>query len=149
SLTTIAGLLAVWSAMSPRHRLLRLAVFFALPVALWLAPARELAKDVLLEMTTVALLILAVCFVPQAPYGRTYAKLPKLRFGLGAMFYATFLAALGVAVGSLVAPQFAGWAPEHVLRWLLDPVAISVAIAGAAYFAYGTGGRIKRLSALL
>src|SRR5467141_2130766 len=83
SLTTTAGLIAVWAALSSRLRLLRLTAFCALPLALWLASAPELVSQLLVEMAVIAIIIIAVPFVARAPYGRTFAKLPKLRFGLG------------------------------------------------------------------
>ena len=150
SLTTTAGLLAVWAALSPRHRLLRVLASRALPLALWLASAPELVSHLLVEMAVIAISIIAVPLSCDPPYGRTYAKLPKFRFGLATLFYATFLVALILAAASLLGPQFAGSAPKHFV-WLVEPISLSAAIIGATAFAQGAavdqtpGGTLRGL----
>src|SRR5437763_11047117 len=93
-LATTAALTAVWAALSLRHRLLRLAGFCALPAAFWLASAPKLVSWLVVEMAMIATLLIAARFAAGAPYGRTWAKLPKLRFGLSTIFYTVFLATL-------------------------------------------------------
>ncbi len=128
SLTTTAGLVAIWAAVSPRHRLVRVAVFCAIPLVLWLAPADELARDVLLEMAATVGLIVVARFVAQAPHGQTWGRLPRLRFNLGTLFYAVFLSALIASAASLFASGMADWDAITFLRWFLDPLALSLAL---------------------
>jgi hypothetical protein len=104
SLMTTAGLVAAWAALSPRHRLLRVAGFVSLPLALWVAPAPELVTRVLITMSVIVVLLVAARFVVHAPYGRTFASLPKLRFRLATLFYTTFLAGLIAAAVSVLWP---------------------------------------------
>jgi hypothetical protein len=149
SLDTTAGLIAVWAALSRRHRVVRAAGFCVLPAGLWLASAQELARDVVVLMAIISVAIHAASFAAAAPYGRTYARLPRLRFGLGTLFYTIFLMALTVAAGSLLAPLFERWETRHFFRFLLEAAAPSLAILGATYFAYGKSGWKVRLAAFL
>jgi hypothetical protein len=149
SLTTTAGLIAVWSAVSPRHRLMRVAGFLGLPLALWVAPAQELAGPVLAGMAVIAVLVTVARFVASAPFGRTYGGVPKLQFGLATLFYATFLATLVLGAASLLAPQFAGRPSKEVMERVVRSLSLSLPIAGAAACARAGNGVGKRVAALL
>ncbi len=149
SLTATAGLIAVWAALSRCHRLLRLAGFCTLPVAIWLAPAPELVSHLLLQMIVISGLIIGLRFIAEAPHGRTFAKLPKVQFGLARLFYATFLSALLAAAVSIVAPQVAGRSPTLLLHWLVQQASMALPIVGAACFARCEGSRKKRAAVLL
>jgi hypothetical protein len=147
SLMSVAALIAVWAALSPLHRLLRLAGLCVLPGALVLASAPWLAIWFLLEMLPITTVLIVGPFVALAPFGRTWFRLPKVRFGFRDLFFAIFLIAIALFGGILLSeqeyylPRLELWDP-----WIIEPLSLWLPIVGATVLALGTGPRRKRVT---
>ncbi len=147
SLMSVAALIAVWAALSPHHRLLRLAGFCILPVALVVAAAPWLAIWLLMEMLPITAVLIVGPFVARAPFGRTWLGLPKVRFGFRDLFFGTFLIGCALSGGILLSKQEYYLPPLDLWKpWVIEPLSLWLPIGGATVLAFGSGARRKRIA---
>jgi hypothetical protein len=124
-------LTAVWVALSRRNRLLRLAAFFLLPTAMYLAQAPQLVVWVSIIMTAIILLLFIHASVTKAPHGGIMLGLPEVRFHLRDIFFATLLVAVSVW-GILAISRMNPLPTRQPIRLYLIIEAIAIAFMGLA-----------------
>ncbi len=146
SLMSVASLIAVWAALSPRHRLLRLAGFCVLPAAFLLASAPWLSIWFLMEMLPITAALIVGPFVARAPFGRTWLGLPKVRFGFRDLFYGTFLVAFGLSAAILMSKQEYLPPLRLVEPWIIAPLSLWLPVSGATALVVGTRSRFERIA---